>query len=157
MDQPGNAADRLKQADEAAIRQAMLSMLLMLGFVGLGFALAAYGAYHVWRSGDAPATTSPADTPASTDSPPKTDSTPSIPTGPVPVELSAEVAQQIELLIEQLGATEYRTRQRASKALGEYGERARTALQRAAQSSDAEVRERARNLLADLDRARGGK
>ncbi len=58
----------------------------------------------------------------------------------------------VESLIADLGAAQFFTREQATAALRELGEEARAALEKAAQSRDPETRERARELLAELDR-----
>ena len=57
-----------------------------------------------------------------------------------------------ESLVAELGAAQFATREQAMAALRERGEEARPALDKAAQSRDPEIRERARQLIAELDR-----
>lgn len=69
-------------------------------------------------------------------------------------------AEQVQALIEQLGAEEHSARQEAEKQLRKIGDKARAALRKAAESdADPEVQWRARRLLRRLDESqpeRGG-
>jgi tetratricopeptide (TPR) repeat protein len=60
--------------------------------------------------------------------------------------------RSVESLISDLGDAAFFTREQATAVLRERGEDARTALEKAAQSRDPETRERACELLAELDR-----
>jgi hypothetical protein len=60
-------------------------------------------------------------------------------------------ARDLDRLIEQLGSSKFRQRERASQALQTIGARAVPALRKAAEAADAEVRRRAQLLLAALD------
>ncbi len=74
--------------------------------------------------------------------------------GQTTARLKAELAR-IDGWIRKLGDGRYAERQRASQALVGLGERARDALTAAAQSRNLEVRWRAQQLLAGLDKAQG--
>lgn len=58
--------------------------------------------------------------------------------------------QQIDLLVEQLGSAEFAQREQASHQLATIGIDARPALEKAVESADAEVRVRAREVLATV-------
>lgn len=62
----------------------------------------------------------------------------------------AELQEEIAELIEQLGATRYKTRERATLRLIEIGEAAKPALEQALKSEDVEVKARAKRALAAL-------
>ena len=59
--------------------------------------------------------------------------------------------ERIAALIRQLGDKEFAKREAANKELDDIGEPARDALTKAAQSDDAEVRERAKKIIESLD------
>lgn len=63
-----------------------------------------------------------------------------------PGPLSSQIAQWID----QLGDDEFKVRQQAARSLRAAGERAEAALEKAAQSSDAEVRRLVRPILSDF-------
>lgn len=63
---------------------------------------------------------------------------------------SAATPQQIALLVEQLGSPEFALREQASRELVAIGIDTRSALEQAAQSPDAEVRLRAKAVLATV-------
>jgi hypothetical protein len=66
-----------------------------------------------------------------------------------------ETAEEIQRLVDQLGDDQFAAREAASKRLGEIGAAALPALRRAAQSTSAEVRSRARMLLAQIPKGTG--
>src|SRR5262245_15143066 len=57
---------------------------------------------------------------------------------------------QIEALIKQLGDDDFDRREEASRRLRDAGEAAEAALEKASNSDDAEIKKRARAILADL-------
>src|SRR5262249_8730416 len=61
-------------------------------------------------------------------------------------------AQEVDQLIEQLGSEKFAERQAASKRLAEIGERALSALHKALDSPDLEIRHRAEDLVRVLER-----
>jgi tetratricopeptide (TPR) repeat protein len=71
--------------------------------------------------------------------------------GPVQIPMLALLAAPSpEMLVRDLGAGDYATRERASVALRQLGAAALPALEQVEHSADPEVRERAREILADL-------
>ncbi|MCW8133039.1 MAG: HEAT repeat domain-containing protein [Planctomycetota bacterium] len=74
------------------------------------------------------------------------------PEAPKPAEPSPAEASKIAERIAQLGDEAYETRHAAAEALRELGQKARTQLRRATETTrDSEVREATQRLLADLD------
>ena len=71
-----------------------------------------------------------------------------------PPETQKPPQPALEKLIEDLGSPSYATREGASRALGEAGEGAREALEKALHSKDPEVQNRARTLLESLEARR---
>ena len=65
---------------------------------------------------------------------------------------NASAASEIEIseLVQKLGAVNFSDRTEAEKALLKIGKPARTALERAVESSDPEIRMRARKILKDI-------
>jgi hypothetical protein len=64
-----------------------------------------------------------------------------------PSKIASPDANQIKKLIHELGSDEYNVRQNATKTLSEIGRAALPALKEALQSTDAEVRQRARHVM----------
>ncbi len=63
----------------------------------------------------------------------------------------ADAARRIDELIRQLGADDYAAREEATEELRKIGKPAEEALKKAAESPDAEVRSRAKDLLKELE------
>ena len=73
------------------------------------------------------------------------------PQGPAAPTLTAEEQTRVRHLIDDLGSDDFRIREAATKALTEFGEKARAALVEAQKNDNAEVRFRAEQLVRRLD------
>ena len=72
-----------------------------------------------------------------------------------PPAASAEEQERIARLVEDLGSADFRVREAATKALIEFGAKARPALEKAVTSDNPAVRFRADQLLQGLDGKKG--
>src|SRR4051812_25436410 len=72
------------------------------------------------------------------------------PAAPESATKAGDPAVEAAELVEQLGAASFTTRERATKRLKRLGIAGRTALEAACKDSDAEVRSRASEILADV-------
>lgn len=136
---------------DASAKGAVFSMALMLAFLGAGLGLMAWGVARLNQSPADPSLVSSAGSsgPAGGIVNPEG--------GDAPASKGAvgtardDVGSKIDALIEQLGDSRYSVRRDAQRALMDYGERARPALEEAARSQDAEVQHAALRLLRLLD------
>ena len=136
---------------DASAKGAVISMALMLAFLGLGLGLMAMGVARLGKTDDPSLVTSAGSSgPAGGIVNPDGEASASS-EGPAVGPVRDDVGSKIDALIEQLGDSRYSVRRDAQRALMDYGERARPALEAAARSEDAEVQHAALRLLRLLD------